>query len=278
LVLLVAAGLVTIPAARLYGQDESQKEIEALRRQVKELQKQVEDLKRDNDALRRNADVQAAQALRQRKRAEAEVAAALREAEAQRRRAEANFRLARKAVEEALRRLSPEDGKPPDPDKEKIRKQVLEVLLARALASYQKLLQDKDATPEQKAQALGRVGDVQRQLGRHAEAEAAYRSALELQRKLVADFPAVPGHRHELARGYLRLGELNRETGRIKEAEHSLRQAIAVLEKLVKEFPTGRDYRKDLAQGYGQLGRVMQITGRPREARELEERAAQLKK
>jgi hypothetical protein len=67
--LLIAAGVVTMSAPRLCGQDSPPKEAEALRKQVKDLQKQVEALKRENEALKRRADEQAAETLRKREAA-----------------------------------------------------------------------------------------------------------------------------------------------------------------------------------------------------------------
>jgi hypothetical protein len=74
-------------------------------------------------------------------------------------------------------------------------------------------------------------------LGRPKEEKKAFRDAMDLQKALVAEFPAVPDYGHELARQHNHLGLVLSGTGRIHEGERAYRDAIALEQPLVGDFP-----------------------------------------
>jgi tetratricopeptide (TPR) repeat protein len=96
--------------------------------------------------------------------------------------------------------------------------------------------------------------------------ERPLRNALELQRKLAADFPAVTDYRFDLIRSLLRLASRLAEEHRFPEAETICREALPIAKKLAAESPTVHYHRGRLAAVYEQLGNVLQETGRLPEA------------
>jgi tetratricopeptide (TPR) repeat protein len=129
----------------------------------------------------------------------------------------------------------------------------------------------------EQARKLLAQGEKQQKNGQVTEAQQTWRQAVELLRKLTSEFPAVPGYRQDLARGYLNLGELGLDTGRYKEAKTPLRSAAALLEQLVRDHPAAAAYRRDLAYAYTLLGSFLERTNRTREAREVLLKAKTLK-
>jgi Flp pilus assembly protein TadD len=102
--------------------------------------------------------------------------------------------------------------------------------------------------------------------GRVAEAEKAYRQALQLYERLVAEHPQVPQYRQELATTHNNLGVLLQATGRVADAEKAYRQALQLRERLVAEHPQVPEYRQELATTHNNLGVLLQATGRVAEA------------
>jgi tetratricopeptide (TPR) repeat protein len=84
-------------------------------------------------------------------------------------------------------------------------------------------------------------------LEEYAEAEKAYRQAIELREKLADDFPKAPDHRREIAGHYDDLGNLLDATGQNAEAEQIYRRSVAVREQLAKDSPGEARDRRDLA-------------------------------
>jgi serine/threonine-protein kinase len=186
--------------------------------------------------------------------------------EAARQRALANFGKARKAVGEMLTRVSE--------DKDLLRHlprmaEVRRRLLEEALAFYQGLSQEDSADPAVRAEtarAYLLVGDINRALGRHAQAEGALREAVSRFGHLAAEYPGVPGYRNDLADSHNNLGVLLQTAGRLQEAEASCRAALALRQRLAAEHPAVPDYRSGLAGSHHNLGALLGATGRPREA------------
>jgi serine/threonine-protein kinase len=97
-------------------------------------------------------------------------------------------------------------------------------------------------------------------------AESAYRSALVIQQKLVADFPNMPDYRQELALTYNNLGNLLKDIGRTTgpdSAESAYRAALSLREKLASAYPKITDYGIALGGTYGNLGYLMNDAGQP---------------
>lgn len=93
--------------------------------------------------------------------------------------------------------------------------------------------------------------------GRFAEAEAAYRDAAEVWRKLAADFPKEAHDRSRLAWSDQALSKLLARQGRHAEAIELARDAVALREKLVAETNHDRDHRRHLALACQDLAAVM---------------------
>jgi tetratricopeptide (TPR) repeat protein len=117
------------------------------------------------------------------------------------------------------------------------------------------------------AEAYLRVANIRSQLGQDAQAKQNYRHALQVLRRLAAEFPNDADYRCSLARCLSELAFMSAETAygpivdyqplyfdTIEENEEAFRQAIKLQEKLVAEDPTRADYQWDLAVSYKRLG------------------------
>jgi serine/threonine protein kinase/tetratricopeptide (TPR) repeat protein len=106
------------------------------------------------------------------------------------------------------------------------------------------------------------VGLIRQRLGELKEAEAAYRTALALQKELADRFPARPEYRYDLALTQSNLGSLLHDTGRPDEAEKFYQASLALRRGLVAEVPGRPEYRHELIGGLTNLGRLLAATGR----------------
>ena len=115
------------------------------------------------------------------------------------------------------------------------------------------------------------MGDIRRQLGHHAEAQAAYaRAAAELE-AVIAEQPGRPELVRELADCHNFTGEVYRLTARPEQAAEFYRRALGLQQALLSADPSARLYRQDLAQSRYNLGIVAKDLGRRVEAKsELE--------
>jgi tetratricopeptide (TPR) repeat protein len=179
------------------------------------------------------------------------------EAEREHGRAEHNFVKALEAVDQMLTRVG-QEKLANEPRMERIRRD----LLQKALDFYQSFLQTQKEDPVLRAEtgrAQRRVGDIQQQLGAYAEAEAAYRGAIDSFRELAAKSPERAEYReHEALTGH-QLAVVLQATGRPQQAEELTRQALAVQAKLAKDFPQVAQYRRDLASTHHNLGMILQL-------------------
>lgn len=187
--------------------------------------------------------------------------------------------------------------------------------LQSALAYYEDFAARDAGSPEvrrETALARARVGDIQRKLGHAAEAERAYRGALEIQDRLadggaatrarlaallvtqnrldeagpllddagaalervVAAEPAPPADRFALARVESTRGELLRLERRNDGALAALRRAAEVLEPLATGPSPAIEHRREWARVLDSLGVLLSEVDQPAEARAALERAA----
>ena len=86
--------------------------------------------------------------------------------------------------------------------------------------------------------------------------------------KLVAEFPAVPHHRHGLAESHNNLGILLGDLAKRPEADEQLRKALVIEEKLATEYPANPWYRRLLAVSHFSLGDLLWHAGKPPQAEE----------
>jgi len=115
------------------------------------------------------------------------------------------------------------------------------------LLGQQKRLPDDPDTRQQVGHFLWELAAAEARRGRPQEAEQAYRDALTVYEKLVADFPDVADHRWHLAGGWEALAGVLKQRGHVDEAEKAFRTAVAIWDKLVTDFPRVGDYRWHLA-------------------------------
>jgi tetratricopeptide (TPR) repeat protein len=189
-------------------------------------------------------------------------------AEEQKERAEANFQKARTAVDQMLTEVS-QDQLLKLPPMLPVRRALLE----KALTFYQGFLEEKGEDPNvrfETGRAYCRVGEIYSQLGQPGPSEKAIRQGLELLDKLLAQFPAEPRYRQEVANVCLHLGSSLRQSfGRPGEAEPYLRRAVDLWEKSVAEFPTDAGCRQELARSCHHLGYQLWDAGRLPEAEQF---------
>jgi tetratricopeptide (TPR) repeat protein len=145
----------------------------------------------------------------------------------------------------------------------------------RALAIRERLVADFPAEPAyclnlaQSYDALGQLlTDPYRAPGRYDEAEAFLDKAVNLLKRLVADYPPAPEYQMELAHSYQSLGILLEERGRAREAEQAYRQGIACYKALPPNSASAA-YRRGLAQLLNNLGNSLDRTGQTQEAQEV---------
>jgi tetratricopeptide (TPR) repeat protein len=98
------------------------------------------------------------------------------------------------------------------------------------------------------------------------KAEEAYRDALALLKKLVAEFPSRPEFRRDLAHTHHNLGSVHHISKRPKEAEAAMRVALAIRKQLAEDFSKRPEFRRDLASGHFNLGTVFYQAGKRKEA------------
>src|SRR5206468_11126295 len=138
------------------------------------------------------------------------------EAEAARQDAIANLQQAREVVDQMLIRVS-EEKLFNTPQMELLRKALLE----DALKFYQRFLRQAGSDPAIRlgaGEAYRRTGQIYRQLGNPDQAEQAYREAIALLVKLVAEAPSDSANRLALALSYQELGDALAHLGRFPEA------------------------------------------------------------
>jgi tetratricopeptide (TPR) repeat protein len=170
-------------------------------------------------------------------------------------RAEESSRDARRAVEEMLSEMGAERLKDL-PEMETVQRALLE----KATTFYEKFLSERGDDPalrEEAARAYNRLGHIRQQLGRLAEAEAAYEKALALHTTLAEEAPGEPRYRllmtDDLNKG---LARLYLSGNRFAEAEAPILRARQILEPLAAEHGNDRDCQAALADCYGSLARL----------------------
>jgi eukaryotic-like serine/threonine-protein kinase len=151
--------------------------------------------------------------------------------------------------------------------------------LTNMLQYYQEFVREEPRDEQGRARlarAYVRMGRGCVALGRQEEAASAFRRALDLQEKLVADFPGVPAYRRDLANSHNNLGALWADEGHPLKAEAAFRRALDLQEKLVADFPAVPEYRQALAMSQFNLGRLLLSLGQPSAAEAPYRRALDL--
>jgi tetratricopeptide (TPR) repeat protein len=150
--------------------------------------------------------------------------------------------------------------------------------LQKALAYYEEFAQEEGSDPEarhRRGLAYKRVGDMQAKLGKHAEAEKAYQSAIGVLGPLAAQAKDVPQYAGDLARAKHNLGVLYARIGQATAAEKAYGEALASQEALATDSAPP-EYKKDLAVTWKDLGILLHETGRSKESEEAYRRALKI--
>jgi serine/threonine protein kinase len=151
--------------------------------------------------------------------------------------------------------------------------------LERALAYYEDFSQQSSTEPalrQERGRAFMRVGDILKKLGRHEEAEKAYRRALEVLGRLVIDFPRCAEQRYHWAHAQHQLAASLAARGANADAESLYKQAMATQEALLSAPTTPTSYQADLAKTNKSLADLYRIEGKRADAEKAYERAIEL--
>jgi tetratricopeptide (TPR) repeat protein/tRNA A-37 threonylcarbamoyl transferase component Bud32 len=184
-------------------------------------------------------------------------------AESEWRRAEANQEKTLEAVDRFLTRVG--DKKLADiPAVTEVRRD----LLTDALQFFQRFLDEKEnpdpSVRRQAALAAQRAYRIYNMLGQPAEQYQATKLAVDLLRRLAAEFPDDPSYKHDLSLSVHALGIWHSGNGppadRIERAVHYLHEALALRQELVDKYPGRAAYRDSLARTYTALGIQYQRT------------------
>lgn len=144
---------------------------------------------------------------------------------------------------------------------------VQEKFLQKALEHYQKFAKEDRAdsgVDRERALAHFRLGQIQRILNQHTDAQTSFHLAIALQEELCEKYPVDPQYRQDLGNSLNWLGELFRQMGKMAAAEDGFQKAIALQDALLAEVDD-RDqaYRQELARSHYNLAIVLMDTGRP---------------
>jgi serine/threonine protein kinase/Flp pilus assembly protein TadD len=111
------------------------------------------------------------------------------------------------------------------------------------------------------------------------ENEEAFRNAIQLQERLVAEHPTRTDYQRDLAESYSRVGmHLHRFYKRDGEAEKLCRSARTIFARVVEEHPTVVTYRQFYCDLLGKLAWIWMETGRMQEAGQLFHESLDLRK
>lgn len=116
--------------------------------------------------------------------------------------------------------------------------------------------------PSNQLDGLFRLANIHSRLGQSRQAEKAYREALALSTHLIAELPAKPEFRENLARIRTNLANLLSELGQRAEAETHYRAAIPIQTQLAFDHPASPEYRESLARSYSNLGVLLRDMNR----------------
>ncbi|HEV3299724.1 MAG TPA: serine/threonine-protein kinase [Planctomycetaceae bacterium] len=156
---------------------------------------------------------------------------------------------------------------------------VQEEFLKKALAYYVGRAQQESDEPEARHRrgiAYKRVGDMQAKLGKHAEAEKAYESAIQVLAPLAAQVKDAPEYAADLGRTHDMMGRLFERVGRPVEAERAYREALSSQEALASGPARSPERKNDLALTWRDLGELLNEAGRPKESEEAYRRALKI--
>jgi serine/threonine-protein kinase len=177
------------------------------------------------------------------------------QAERQRDRADGNYRLARKAVDDAVTHIA-ENKRLRQADLAPLRKE----LLASALPFYQEFVRQQSDDLELEAErgrAYVRLGAVHSELGDKARALDCFSQSQAVFGKLVEQEPAGVSYRADWAGTYTNRGATLNDLGRFREAEAEYREGQKHTRALAADFPGEPRYVFDLTKNQIGLGNAL---------------------
>lgn len=179
---------------------------------------------------------------------------------------------ARRAVDEMYTQFAAMLGRQPD------LQLTQRDFLLKALAYYQTYATEHDPDPSVRGRAgvaAFRVGEIQRTLGNPADAERAYRRAIEVLESIPRQ-PVDHNVLEVLARSHGSLGQLQADLGRKDEARAALERAVELTREYA-QVPVANDSdRSGLAAAHHRLGLWLRLMGRHAEAQEAYRKTIEL--
>jgi tetratricopeptide (TPR) repeat protein len=148
-------------------------------------------------------------------------------------------------------------------------------LLQQAVRIYDSFLMEYRDDPALRLEAglaATRLGGINYDLGRHAEAEQAFRQSITLLQALAADSPADAECQRHLARSFRKFGSYlsDKDRAHRADAEHNLREAAGIWKRLVSAQPTDAHDQARLAETYGVLAlAIARQEGRSQEGEDM---------
>jgi serine/threonine protein kinase/tetratricopeptide (TPR) repeat protein len=159
------------------------------------------------------------------------------------------------------------------PQMDESRRQRLEQLAAKC----QSLLDQRSNRPalrRKNAEVRHYLGTIDELLGRHVDAEAAYREAIAIRMEVAAAADRAPRDERDLGRTYFQLANLLVATGRFEEAESLYSQAFRLQSRADQADDV--DLRPDRGETLQRLGTLQVRTGRFVEAEDNLQKALRL--
>jgi serine/threonine-protein kinase len=180
-------------------------------------------------------------------------------AEQERDRARDRFRMAQDAVDQFYTRVSASPEMKAQ-GTERLRTELLET----AARFYEKFVKDQGddlALQAECGRGYVRLAQLYHATGRAPQAEAAFKDALALQKRLAQAEPDQVQYQLDLAASYRGLGGLYRDTSRKAQAEAAYCEALAISQRVADAHPDVEDYQQRKASDQEGLGTLYFMTG-----------------
>ena len=185
-----------------------------------------------------------------------------------------NIEIARTTVDDLLTQVS-EETLLQTPGMQPLRQELLD----RALAYYQKFVDQRDARPELRAglaEGYRRAGQIASDLGQREKGAALMARSIAIHRALFAEWPENPEKRWALARAYDELAKVQLLAGKLDDARNSLKEARAARKGLKEANPRDPELLDVMASNLAQTAYLEWYTDR-RQALTTYQRAVRLR-
>jgi serine/threonine-protein kinase len=180
-------------------------------------------------------------------------------AERARGRADDRVALALRAIEHFHRSVSDNVDVKNRPELEPLRRALLQAPFQFYLDLEKDLRNSAETRPETLLQftaALAGLGEITSQLGGEADADRAYRQAIDVLSVLHRDHPAAAEYANLLAKAYANLAILQTRVNRPEQAMDSATRALDLYRRLMEDHPADRSYPLGLADAEHKLAEM----------------------